>query len=60
MATHKQSWEQDYPILKPFRLNSRWYYPSDKTIKLLPQQTSFLLMNGKIGKPSTQTKEVSK
>lgn len=63
MATQKQLGVQDYPILKPFRLNGRWYSPSDKTISLKPAQTSFLLKNGKIGKPeqATQVKqEVSK
>ncbi|MGF1878773.1 hypothetical protein L4D77_26255 [Photobacterium frigidiphilum] len=60
MITKKPPLLQEHPILQPFRLDGRWYDPSDKTIKLLPQQTSFLLMNGKIGKPSTPTKEVSK
>ncbi|WP_318520639.1 hypothetical protein [Photobacterium leiognathi] len=42
---------QDHPILQPFRLNGRWYSPSDTTIALYPSQTAFLLINGKIGKP---------
>ena len=63
MATQKQLGVQDYPILKPFRLNGRWYSPSDKTISLKPAQTSFLLKNGKIGLPEQVTRvkqEVSK
>ncbi|WED23081.1 hypothetical protein L3Q72_06720 [Vibrio sp. JC009] len=58
--------QQDYPILKPFRLNGKWHHPKDKTISLLPSQANFLLLNGKLGKPGsaavkqTETKEVSK
>ncbi|PSW14790.1 hypothetical protein C9I98_21635 [Photobacterium sanctipauli] len=59
MATQKQLGVQDYPILKPFRLNGRWYFPSDKTISLKPAQTPFLLKNGKIGlaEQATQVKQ---
>lgn len=39
----------EYPILKPFRHNGRWWQPEDKTIKLAPRQTPFLLRSGKIG-----------
>ncbi|EKO3530685.1 hypothetical protein K5Y46_001734 [Vibrio fluvialis] len=54
MATKKQAVKQDYPILKPLRLNGRWWTPEqDKTISLLPNQASMLLLNGKIGKPTT-------
>ncbi|WP_417536350.1 hypothetical protein [Methylophaga sp.] len=44
----------EYPILKPFRHNGRWWNPEDKTIKLAPRQTPFLLRCGKIG-PRTVT-----
>ncbi|MDZ5515887.1 hypothetical protein [Vibrio fluvialis] len=54
MATKKQAVKQDYPILKPLRLNGRWWTPEqDKTISLLPNQASMLLLNGKIGKLTT-------
>lgn len=54
MATKKQAVKQDYPILKSLRLNGRWWTPEqDKTISLLPNQASMLLLNGKIGKPTT-------
>ncbi|MBY8211689.1 hypothetical protein [Vibrio fluvialis] len=54
MATKIQAVKQDYPILKPLRLNGRWWTPEqDKTISLLPNQASMLLLNGKIGKPTT-------
>ncbi|EKO3497126.1 hypothetical protein LO872_003862 [Vibrio fluvialis] len=54
MATKNQAVKQDYPILKPLRLNGRWWTPEqDKTISLLPNQASMLLLNGKIGKPTT-------
>ncbi|NAW66714.1 hypothetical protein [Photobacterium halotolerans] len=52
MATLKPQGRQDYPILQKFRLNGRWYDTSEKTIALLPAQASFLLLNGKIGKPA--------
>ncbi|MFH0267232.1 hypothetical protein [Vibrio rumoiensis] len=39
----------EYPILTPFRHNGRWWKPEDKTIKLAPRQTPFLLRSGKIG-----------
>ncbi|ELV8694265.1 hypothetical protein QNE54_000979 [Vibrio fluvialis] len=56
MATKNQAVKQDYPILKPLRLNGRWWTPEqDKTISLLPNQASMLLLNGKIGKPTTTT-----
>ncbi len=45
----------EYPIIKEFRLNGRWVYPSEKTIHLLPQQTAFLIQNGKIG-PAIEVK----
>ncbi|MFV0449456.1 MAG: hypothetical protein ACK5MF_13525 [Vibrio sp.] len=44
----------EYPILKPFRHNGRWWYPIDKTIKLAPRQTPFLLRSGKIGQRKQQ------
>lgn len=48
--------KQDYPILKPFRLNGLWWKPdAQKTIVLLPSQASMLMLNGKIGKPATAT-----
>ncbi|WP_241908034.1 MULTISPECIES: hypothetical protein [Vibrio] len=49
----------EYPIIKEFRLNGRWVYPSEKTIHLLPQQTAFLIQNGKIG-PAIEVKVSSK
>ncbi|AUI88164.1 hypothetical protein BS333_17550 [Vibrio azureus] len=39
----------EYPILQAFRLQGRWVSPSEKTIHLLPQQTAFLIQNGKLG-----------
>ncbi len=51
MATTAKPTKQDYPILKPFRLNGLWWKPDEqKTISLLPAQASMLLLNGKIGK----------
>lgn len=50
----------DYPILKPFRHNGRWWQVEDKTIKLAPRQTPFLLRSGKIGPRNiTETKAVT-
>lgn len=43
-----------YPVLKPFRLNGKWWTSEqDKTISLLPAQASMLLLNGKVGMPTT-------
>lgn len=54
MATRAKPTKQDYPILKPFRLSGLWWKPDEhKTISLLPSQASMLLLNGKIGKPTT-------
>ncbi len=47
----KQSNKQDYPILKPFRLNGKWHYKEEKTISLSPKQAEFLLLNCKVGEP---------
>ena len=49
----------EYPIIKEFRLNGRWVSPSEKTVHLLPQQTAFLIQNGKIG-PAIEAKVSSK
>lgn len=56
MATNAKtkSKKQDYPILKPFRLNGQWHYPKEKTIPLSLKQASFLLLSGKVGKPGTE------
>lgn len=56
MATSAKtkSKKQDYPILKPFRLNGQWHYPKEKTIPLSLKQASFLLLSGKVGKPGTK------
>lgn len=45
----------DYPILMPFRHNGRWWKVEDKTIKLAPRQTPFLLRSGKIGPRTSGT-----
>ncbi|MEZ9548707.1 MULTISPECIES: hypothetical protein [Vibrio] len=49
----------EYPIIKEFRLNGRWVSPNEKTIHLLPQQTAFLIQNGKLG-PAIEVKVSSK
>ncbi|CAH6780825.1 conserved hypothetical protein [Vibrio crassostreae] len=49
----------EYPIIKEFRLNGRWVSPNEKTIHLLPQQTVFLIQNGKLG-PAIEVKVSSK
>lgn len=50
----KQPVTQDYPILQSFRLGGRWHHP-ETTITLTPSQASMLLLNGKVGKPGSQT-----
>ena len=49
----------EYPIIKEFRLNGRWVSPNEKTIHLVPQQTAFLIQNGKLG-PAIEVKVSSK
>lgn len=49
----------EYPILKPFRHSGRWWKVEDKTIKLAPRQTPFLLRSGKIGPRVTTAVKVA-
>ena len=39
----------DYPILNPFRLNSRWVMPEEKTIQLTLAQSQMFILCGKVG-----------
>ena len=59
MTTKSKPSSLDYVIQSPFRLNGRWHTPEEKTIKLLPRQAQFFLLNGKLAKPSTK-QEVTK
>ncbi|MCG9678753.1 hypothetical protein [Vibrio sp. Isolate24] len=54
MIAKTKSKTQDYPILKPLRLNGRWYPLEEKTISLSLAQAQFLLLSGKVGKPGTK------
>lgn len=49
----------DYPILKPLRHDGRWWKVEDKTIRLAPRQTPFLLRSGKIGPRVTTAVKVA-
>ena len=49
----------EYPILKPFRHNDRWWKPEHKTIQLAARQTPFLLRCGKIGPRVTTATKVA-
>lgn len=55
MANQSKPETQDYPILQSFRLNGRWHHQADGKIALNLGQAVMLLLNGKVGRPDSQS-----